>query len=481
VARPHQRRLVLAASLLATAIAGACLWAGRDAIRDRWWLWQLDRCPGESRKELIQRLIARKCGAVVPHVLRYYREHPGNFSVGTVLFAYERKVKRLESIGVSAIPYLVRALDGQDERVTEMAWNALWRFGPRAAVALPMILRRLEGDQPQQIGNALSVVASMGSAASEAVPALLGLARHPDQDVRDSLYHTLRSIGSPAAVPAVPLLREALTFEKDEILLRAALALEELDPGREEVVQAAIRALRESKDCFNSEGASLLVRHRPPALEAVPALVERLKTDEDANSIVNIASALDHLAPEEGVAACRSLAAEDDPRRRKAAGYAAAFLKSRADALIPLIIRLSKDADEETASSAAARLGELAAAAREMGPAVDRLIALCRGPEEDGAPYQARYALANIVKLREDRAVAVVESIVRAIEKDGPAPGLLEALGALGPGARAAKPLLERIAASGADLAGPARSALDALDDSWSEDPRNQIWPDPLD
>jgi hypothetical protein len=396
-----------------------------------------------------------------------------------VLFAYERKVKRLESIGVSAIPYLVRALDGQDDRVTEMAWNALERFGPRAAVALPTLLRRLEGGEPKQIRNALGVVASMGNAAAGAVPALAGLARHPDEDLRDSLYHTLRSIGSPAAVPAVPLLLEALTFEKCEVLQRAALALEVLDPGREEVVQAAIRALRESRDCFTGDGAAILIRHRPPAVKAVPALVERMRTEVGEDSIVNVACALDQLAPDEGAAACRSLAAEDDPRRRRLAAYGAASLKSRADALIPLLILLSGDADEETASSATSRLALLGGAARDMAPAVDRLIVLCRGPEENGA--SARYALVKIVKLREDRAPAVVESIVRAIDKDGPAPGLLEALGALGPGARAAKPLLERIAASGGDLAGPARSALDALDDSWSEDPRNQIWPDPLD
>src|SRR6185503_5318332 len=113
--RPHQRRLLLAASLLAVVIAGACLWTAHGVIGDRWLLWKLERCPEEARKELIQRLIARKCGAVVPHVLRYYRDHPGNFSIGRALHGRELKVKKLESIGVSAIPYLVRALEGPDD------------------------------------------------------------------------------------------------------------------------------------------------------------------------------------------------------------------------------------------------------------------------------------------------------------------------------------------------------------------------------
>src|SRR5262245_54388553 len=236
-ARLRSRRAIVAAlALLSVATIGLALYASREAIRDRWRLQLLASATGEERVRLLERLVERRCAAVVPHLLRFYQEIIyESTSVRRDLGALRSPMDDLLRLGPGAVPYLAAALD-EDHKLVEIVLVALLRNGPASRAALPALLRFL--DRQESYGGsyaavAIAVIGAIGPAAAPALPALLRFRKHSYEPVRSSLYRTLAAFGKEAS-PGLPALVEALELEKGELWVEAAIALEAVEPGHPE-------------------------------------------------------------------------------------------------------------------------------------------------------------------------------------------------------------------------------------------------------
>jgi HEAT repeat protein len=82
------------------------------------------------------------------------------------------------------LPQLVKALRDQDQRVKELAAQALEHTGPEAAIAVPDLIRLLE-DPAEGLRNSACIgLAGIGPAAHEALPALRRALADRSNDVR---------------------------------------------------------------------------------------------------------------------------------------------------------------------------------------------------------------------------------------------------------------------------------------------------------
>ena len=82
------------------------------------------------------------------------------------------------------LPQLVKALRDQDQRVKELAAQALQHIGPVAAIAVPDLIRLLE-DAAEGLRNSACIgLAGIGPAAHEALPALRRALADRSNDVR---------------------------------------------------------------------------------------------------------------------------------------------------------------------------------------------------------------------------------------------------------------------------------------------------------
>jgi HEAT repeat protein len=82
------------------------------------------------------------------------------------------------------LPQLVLALRDQDERVKELAAQAVEHVGPDAVVAVPDLLRLLEEPVEGLRNSACIGLAGIGPTAREALPALRRALSDPSNDVR---------------------------------------------------------------------------------------------------------------------------------------------------------------------------------------------------------------------------------------------------------------------------------------------------------
>lgn len=131
--KANGRRVVIIMVAAGLATVALTAFAIKEPVRDRWYLWKLERATSEGeRARLISLLIDRKCGAVVPHVLRFHADHPYDGSIGTTLGYYEGEASRIASIGPSAAPWLARSLDAPQFAIRSMVLDALRELGPGA-------------------------------------------------------------------------------------------------------------------------------------------------------------------------------------------------------------------------------------------------------------------------------------------------------------------------------------------------------------
>jgi HEAT repeat protein len=306
-----------------------------------------------------------------------------------------------------------------------------------------------------------------------------------------NLYDTLEQIG-PGARHAVPLLLDALTFERGEFCVSAARALERIEPGRPEVVPVLVASLGDENLYAREYAADLLAEIGPGAREAVPVLMESLSRDPKPSVVAAAARALDRIHPSLGVEQSLRMARAGSGNMKRMGLVALGSFKSRADRVVPVLVAATRDPDETVVQAALESLGRLG---EQAGAAIPRLIEVCRSPGSGALLRVAVESIGNIglvtpgvLRLFEEilpdvledgnrmvaqaleelaaRSPAVLEMLLRALEKDRDSRlAAILCLEWLGPRATAAIPRLSKIAADESDqeLAGDARQALRSI------------------
>jgi HEAT repeat protein len=134
----------------------------------------------------------------------------------------QQALKSLVSLGKSAVPALITALQHQNPEVRAASATALSQIGNDAAPALPALSRALQDKDPKVRGAAVEAFGSIGRRAM--VPYLIANLKHQDASVRYNAAHGLTRLGNYAE-SAVPTLTETLQDKETWVRLTAATAL----------------------------------------------------------------------------------------------------------------------------------------------------------------------------------------------------------------------------------------------------------------
>jgi HEAT repeat protein len=369
----------------------------------------------------------------------------------------------------SAGPALAALIDDPDKTVRLQALESLLQVHPGPAVGVPVFAKIMEGDDDvlrTRVLNGLTdhgkeavpfliellknektaywaclVLGQIGADAKDAVPAMAALLADKDLFVRREAIMALAEIG-PDAAAAVPQLVKALEHEIDR--LPATYALGKIGKATD-AAEAVIRKNAESKDVqLANVSVWTLARLHPEDKKLVGEATEKLFT------------------------ALKS----KEPRTRAMAARALAALKPGAEIAMPIMEKAFEGADEEMVHEALNAISGLGPAA------VPKLIDALK--HEKARPYvvymlgqigpEAKDAVAELVKLLDDKNADVRSEVPLALGKIGPAAkaavpallkaleaqqetdehaacGIAHALGKIGPPAADAVPALSKAAA----------------------------------
>jgi HEAT repeat protein len=357
---------------------------GTQTEEDAWYLGQLEFAPLDDfmRESYIGILHKRECVAVIPYLLQQWHEEPLPGTIGLNMGRDAYHVDQLESFGPSVIPYLIQALDNAEvEREHHVVLRALADYGPCAETALPALLRYLKKPRSFDFDGVLNVLATIGQRAEPAIPALLEFAKDPaHKPLRWWLLAALECIGPAGERAAIPLLTEAIRAEKGEEFSRAVEALERIEPGRPETVEAIVPLLKDENPSVRLWAAGIASRLGEHAKAAVPGLLDLMNGDKEPRIVRKAASLLDAIDSERGLKVFLPALSDEREEPTQRAVVALGGFRSRAKEVVPLLIRFTRSPDEQIAIDAIESLGALGGGA---APAIPRLVEICRIPTSE--------------------------------------------------------------------------------------------------
>jgi HEAT repeat protein len=226
----------------------------------------------------------------------------------------EYELRALGPRAKAAVPALIEALKGKDLRGRRGACDVLAAIGPDAKPALPLLLQILEGPEHPKTplyGYAAYALGRIGPAAKAALPALSKIMNDPNAEARiDAADAFARISGDRRKVStifidilltrgeswqrrrqaaaffleagadvrrATPALREVVRDPKEDpfVVPEAAFTLWKIEQNKE-AVRALLRVLK-SESKGDRTSALYLADIGPPAREAIPVLLERLR------------------------------------------------------------------------------------------------------------------------------------------------------------------------------------------------------------
>lgn len=205
----------------------------------------------------------------------------------------------------ATIPGLIAALDDSDSYVRLRAAEALARLTPPAKESLPALVEQLSDRESSIQQLAGQTLEALGPKAAEMAPALRGLLKGKDPVVRVITARVLGRTGPEGKTLALSVLRETLDEEDPPTRLRAAEGLWDLG-STDEAIPVIIGMLSDRGVGGNLGGMSnlanqagqILQRIGPNNQEAIPALLEALKTGDlnTKNQILQVFSRLGRAA-----------------------------------------------------------------------------------------------------------------------------------------------------------------------------------------
>ncbi len=366
--------------------------------------------------------------------------------------------KTLESIGPPAQPAadaLLEAVFDESLSVRRAAIEALRAIAPDPATMEPLIERiLLEGDATIII-PALETFAELGE---EAVPRVRYLLQKPDL-----AYWGVVLAGDigPAAADVVPELTALLADPQHELRIKVLIALGEIGPESAAAVPAIVQRL-ESDEIMGARYAAAFALGNIGARteQANRALVAAARGEEQTLKTISL-WALAKINPDEQRVvkfAAETLVAglaADDPQVRRVAARALADFGDHSDVVVPALVALLKDADPEVAGNALDALASI-------GPqVVDRIAAALKNPD------LRHFATRLLYRLGPEAAEAVpalTEALQEPVNNANDAAFRVEtqmALAAIGPAAApAVEELIKSLDSDDADIRATASYAL---------------------
>ncbi|HTL18729.1 MAG TPA: HEAT repeat domain-containing protein [Patescibacteria group bacterium] len=191
-----------------------------------------------------------------------------------------RSLVRADIDAAEALPAVVSWVQDPDGGVRAAAYDTLVQFGK---MAVPKVIPLLSSSERGDVMNAAGILGKIGLEPKLAVPALSKALEHPDAEVRGKVVEALANFG-PDAEPAVAVILQILTKTvQTDPQKQIAYTLGEIGPAAKDAVPQLIELLKSNKDregLLNVVAADALGRIGPAASNAVPALIAALKSDD---------------------------------------------------------------------------------------------------------------------------------------------------------------------------------------------------------
>jgi HEAT repeat protein len=311
-----------------------------------------------------------------------------------------RSLARYGEAAALAVPVIIRLLRTEDRNLRREAAKTLGEFGPSAGVAIAALLVALDDEvdhvreATEKALNAVSPIKSEtadeafealrrgdvsqrraavcdlvrpGSAAQEEVDtnalveALRGTLSDPAPNVRATAAAALGRLGRPADA-AIPSLLAAMKDEAPGFRVLSATALGRVAPGHREAIEALCLALTEDLNVnVRNAAAAGLGSMGPKAAAAAPAMI-RVMNDRDGTVRVHVIVALGRIGPADGsVASALKTMAEQDTSAdfRIWAIRALGLIGAKSDLVVPTLVKMLDDANDNIRNAAAYQLGEI--------------------------------------------------------------------------------------------------------------------------
>jgi HEAT repeat protein len=317
-------------------------------------------------------------------LLPLLRSEPGRSQAASALLA----------IGPRVAPLVIPELGDKDGNVRAVAQEILAALGEPVA---GLLIETLGSEQPQLRAGAAHLLGIIYRGSRKPVPAIAKALKDPDAVVRCKAAVALVAIDPATAIPAIPVLLEALRHAPVEDALEATTALGNMGPRAE----AAGPALREIMRHLNER----IPMVRCPKVSLIPRLYAAAFTLE----------AVDHAGAKPAIEVLITML--DDrayPHRAEAAMVLSRFGADARDA-VPSLKEALKG-DERLLCMAAQSLVKIAP--EEAKPAVSAVIELLKKQMVGRHPsYQVLQTLAALGPLARD-AVPLLESMLEGKKAD---------------------------------------------------------------
>lgn len=420
----------------------------------------------------------------------------------------------LAGVGAPAVPALTKLLGDPDRQIRFHAARTLGEIGPEAKAAVPSLIRELDWELehfgPDHDSRRHTFVWALGQIGPEAHAAIPSfkilfkreptnalveawgridapplaelLDRLSNQDPDFSPVYALNKFGRRAQA-AVPTLRKLLSDPRIKVRTDAAEALTYIEPPALEALPTLIEAVGLDAEGIQPEWVDIaLARVGPPAKAALPALIRRLTQGGGGTGGITALVQIDPQGQESLPALISALKDKND-FTVTAAADGLGLLGPRAEGAIPeLTLTLTRATggflgDDDPKAAAARALGRIGPAART---AIPTLIAaldsrhISDDKEEEQDPLvvcAAAAAAARVLGTFGPEAKRAVPALTKALvtrekgDMNGPVRSAAAlALGRIGPEAKSAVPFLRKVMGEGdPELEAAAAVALSQL------------------
>jgi HEAT repeat protein len=207
----------------------------------------------------------------------------------------------LGRIGPETISSLIVALRDSDLIVQREAANSIGLFKEEIArKALPELLACCTVKNSGVRNAALNVLINiLHESDTKAAASIVTALDDPDLEVRQNAALALSAIGGKEAIPAIPILVDAIKQKGNkEVRRQAAIAIYNIGPDAHEAVQPLIHALADDDSDLRANAALALGGIGPQAEPAVPHLVKLLANQKEKSAArVQAAMALARIGP----------------------------------------------------------------------------------------------------------------------------------------------------------------------------------------
>lgn len=384
-----------------------------------------------------------------------------------------RKAKEAQSI-------LEAGIKDKNPTVASESACAYVQVGGDLSKSVSVLREGLKQESPAILCNTCSAIERIGFRAKELVPQLTPLLKHSNREVRISALRALKELG-PAAKSSVPHIVELLKSNDDDMRGEAASTLERLGPLAREALPALLEQLSNPKTPGLSSVVAALGKIGPDAKAAVPALTNLLKTGdtylaasaletlgqigpEAKDAVPTIITHLDNMSEyrrgdaaralgrigpnaKEAIPMLRNLLEDERKTVRVWATYALARINSDSQTQVPLLVEMWKE-DRHTGPPGGMVRYKVGHALELLGPearpARDLLLEAVLSEKTPANAHVAR-ALGHL----EDDADVIVPKLINLMERKTNrfynCKLAAEALGMLGPKAKAAVPHLRKL------------------------------------